>query len=456
MGTIQRPLNDRLAALGLKVPDILLPKSNVAMKKWATIACDQYTADRDYWTDVERIVGGSPSTLRLMMPEVYLNDSDEHQEARKADIKSCMDFYGQSVLDKPLNAPLLVKRTALGRTRHGLMMAIDLEEYDFKVGSSSKVRATEKTIEARLPPRVAIREEATFELPHILVLVDDPEKSIIEPLVKKAQDGVLKAKYNFDLMKNGGNLASWEVSEKDLEKVVTALEKNYSKESFVKRYGDAAKDKAPMLFGVGDGNHSLASAKAFWEKMKSKGASADHPARYAMVEINNVHDDGLIFEPIHRLVFNVGADHLVGYMLEFWNDAGEEADIFSDESKVPKDTNGHTILYKILGVTKYIFVKKPSRVLPVATLQAALDYAMTKLENSPKAEIDFIHGTDAIDKHCEERNDDCTINEGFIVPGMDKNDLFKTVVFDGVLPRKTFSMGEADEKRFYCELRKIT
>ena len=395
-------------------------------------------------------MGESPSTLRLIMPEVYLGDTPESQEQRTVDIQKCMNTYGDSALDKPRRALLLVERTALGRTRHGIMLAVDLEEYDFKVGSSSKVRATEKTIEARLPPRVAIRQDAIYELPHILVLVDDPDKTIVEPLVQQAKDGGLAPVYNFDLMKNGGSLKSWEVADKHLTKVIAALEKNYSKQEFTKRYGSDAESKPPMLFGVGDGNHSLASAKAFWNQLKEKGAGMDHPARHALIEINNVHDEGLIFEPIHRLVFDVpDVDACFTHMETFLNDAGEGA---SFAEKVPEGFSGH-VIECFHESKKFFLVEKPSRVLAVATLQAALDSYMKTLGEDTKCEIDFIHGTEAIEANTGKTHPQ---NVGFTVPAMDKNHLFKTVVFDGVLPRKTFSMGEADEKRFYCELRKIT
>eukprot|EP00398_MALV-I-01_sp_L67-1_P000740 gene740-311_t len=448
-------INQRLAALGLRAGGISLPSfahDADRMTKWAVIACDQYTSDRKFWEEAEEIVGKHPSTFNLMLPEVFLNDTKPEMERRRSSITLSMEDYSTGdVLAPAIDELVLVERTCMGRTRYGIMICVDLEAYDYNAGSTALVRASERTIQDRLPPRVEIRREAVYELPHVLVLVDDPDKTIVEPLVQKAKAGDFDTIYDFDLMKNGGHLKSWKVPDECLESFTQTLEDNYSKENFVKRYGEEAASKVPMLFAVGDGNHSLASAKAFWEQLKKQGADPEtHPARYALVEINNIHDEGLVFEPIHRLLFDVPdmsafLDHLVNFL----NQEGSSASVVDS---IPEGYEGHTVEIHYADQHKWLLVDKPIRVLAVATLQAAVDDYLSAFGNEAdnKPEIDFIHGTEAIEQHIGKG--DKASNIFLTVPGMAKSHLFKTVVFDGVLPRKTFSMGETDEKRHYCEV----
>jgi len=311
------------------------------------------------------------------------------------------------------------------------------------LGSKSLIKATEKTIPDRIPPRARIRKEAPIELPHIMVLIDDPDKKIIEPLATRCAE--YKKLYDFDLMQNGGHLTGWAIDEKATQHVVNGLKSLIEPAVYAKKYG-VPEDSAPMLFGVGDGNHSLATAKACWNELKANGAPMDHPARYALVEIENIHDEGIIFEPIHRLLFNVPAlDALLDSFVEFFNANGEEASFV--EAAPDKTPGAHCIQCVSAAKNGYLVIAKPSRVLEIASLQAAIDAHLAKGEEG--VTVAYIHGTEEIEAKKSDKN------IGFIVGPMPKNDLFKTVLFDGVLPKKTFSMGEADEKRFYMEAKMI-
>ena len=295
-------------SIGVLVPEVMLPPKGTDMMKWAVVACDQFTSQKEYWEEARKIIGDAPSTLDLILPEAYLGSPDEPE--RIAAIKANMkEYLKKGILQKQPQGFVLVERTANGNTRHGLVMALDLEEYDYSKGSGTLIRATEGTIVSRIPPRLKIREGAAVELPHILVLIDDPERTVIEPLVKKAEE--LPCLYDTDLMLGGGHISGRLVAgEGDVENVLAALTKLADKEAFEKKYGD----HPVLLFAMGDGNHSLATAKANWEKIKAalpEDERADHPARYALIELNNVHDEGIIFEPIHRVVFGVNGKILI-------------------------------------------------------------------------------------------------------------------------------------------------
>jgi len=317
-------------------------------------------------------VGDAPSTRYLMLPEVYLEAADRLE--READIPKKMKVAVDSVFAPPVKAPILVERKALGRTRLGVVISVDVEKYDFTLGSKSLIKATEKTIPDRIPPRARIRKEAPIELPHIMVLIDDPDKKVLEPLATRRAD--YKKVYDFDLMKNGGHLTGWAVDEKATQDLVDGLKSLIEPAAYAKKYG-VPEDSAPMLFGVGDGNHSLATAKACWNELKANGAPMDHPARFALVEIENIHDEGIIFEPIHRLVFNVPSlDALMDSFIEFFNANGEDAKFVET---APEQTAGmHCI--QCVSATKngYLLIRKPSRVLEIASLQAAIDAHLAK------------------------------------------------------------------------------
>ncbi len=288
--------------LGIQIPQVYLPKPGTDLTKWAVIACDQFTSQPEYWNDVEKIVGAAPSTLNLTFPEVYLEKPGGEERIRN--IQSCMHKYMDEGILQPYDGLVYVERTVAGKTRKGVVLCLDLEAYDYNKGSSSLIRATEGTIVDRLPPRMKIREGALLELPHILVLIDDPNRTVIEPL--SAAKSKLEKLYDFDLMLKSGHLAGYAVNEEFENQVVEALRGLANPETFSAKYG-IDKNQPVLLFAMGDGNHSLATAKAIWEKMKPQ-VGMDHPSRYALVEIENVHDEGLEFEPIHRVLFGLKKD----------------------------------------------------------------------------------------------------------------------------------------------------
>ncbi len=432
--------------IGIQIPQVYLPKKGTNLTKWAVIACDQFTSQPEYWQQVERLVGDSPSTLSLILPEVYLEKPGQDERVQR--IQTIMrEFLAKGILQ--LRQGLIyVERTVNGKTRKGILLCLDLECYDYTKGSTSLIRATEGTIVERLPPRMKIRQGAALELPHILVLIDDPLGTLIEPL-DKAKDKLEKL-YDFELMLGSGHLSGFAVSETVEDNVITALRGLAKPETFAARYG-IGEDKPVLLFAMGDGNHSLATAKAVWEEMKPQ-VGMQHPARYALVEIENVHDEGLAFEPIHRVLFGLNGDLFAALKSHFGVDftyapvaSAEEMVRRVDEAKFPPQVVGLVGGSREFGVVEIV---NPSSNLPVGTLQAFLD---PFLKEGGAERIDYVHGVDVV----------CMLgaqagNAGFYLPGMDKSDLFKTVVLEGVLPRKTFSMGAAREKRFYMECRRIS
>lgn len=437
-------------SIGVRVPRVYLPAKNIDLTRWAVVACDQYTSEPEYWERVASIVGDAPSTLHLTLPEIYLGAADEPDRIR--DIQAHMLQYLENHLLEPYNNFIYVERQAAGKMRKGLILCLDLEKYDYTKGSQSLIRATEGTIIERLPPRMKIREGAALELPHILVLIDDPDCTVIEPLAELVRQNseALEKAYDFDLMMDSGHLTGYRVIDGAVEDgVFHALETLANPAVFAPKYGVDPKS-CPLLFAVGDGNHSLATAKAVWEKMKPV-VGMDHPARYALVEIENVHDDGLEFEPIHRVAFNLKGDLLddlkdyysTGFTYTACADCLEMIDIV-ERTQNPIQAFGVVINHRF-GVVE---INDPIYNLTVETLQPFLD----DLISSKKAErIDYVHGQCVVCKLSAQKD-----TVGFLLPHMDKSDLFKTVILDGALPRKTFSMGEAREKRFYMEARRIS
>ena len=434
--------------IGIGVPQTYLPKAGTDLTKWAVIACDQFTSQPDYWQKAAELVGEAPSTLKLVLPEVYLEKPGEAERIQH--IQSSMRSYLDKGILQPHAGLIYVEREVAGRARKGIVLCLDLEQYDYTKGSTSLIRATEGTIVERLPPRMKIRQGAALELPHILVLIDDPMRTVIEPLAQ-AKTG-LESLYDFELMLGSGHLRGYAVSETLEARIVAALRNLAQPEVFAAKYG-VGKDKPVLLFAMGDGNHSLATAKAVWEKMKPQ-VGMDHPARYALVEIENVHDQGLEFEPIHRVLFGV-KKNMYAAMQQYFGSNFSHTSVANaqkmidqvDQASGPKQAIG--IIsdggWASFGVVE---ISHPSSNLPVGTLQAFLD-AFIKDGGADK--IDYVHGEEVVCQLGAQPG-----NAGFYVPGMNKSDLFKTVILDGALPRKTFSMGEAREKRFYMEARKIT
>lgn len=425
-------MNEKFNKLGFYPADILLPKE-ADMTKWSVVACDQFTSQPEYWADVENIVGEAPSALRLILPENYLNSPDVDQYIAK--INESMKAYMAQGVFKTLEESLVyIERTQSdGSIRHGLIGMIDLDQYDFTPGSGALVRATEGTVIERIPPRVRVRKDAPVELPHVMVLIDDGDKTVIEPITAKTCE--MEKLYDFDLMKEGGNLKGWKLTEAQIDAVADALTQLASDESMEKKYG--MKGVAPLLFAVGDGNHSLATAKQCFEDQKKvtpESEWANLPSRFALVELVNNHDDALKFEPIHRVLFGVDPEKLLAAF------KAEYPESYEGQGE------GHVIAYTYEGHNGFITVPNPKVQLAVGTLQSFLD----KYIKETGCEVDYIHGDDVTDELGSKPG-----NIGFKLPAMGKDQLFKTVMADGVLPRKTFSMGHAQDKRYYTEARKI-
>ena len=415
-----------------KSADILIPQG-VDFGKWSVVACDQYSSKKDYWEKAKDIVGDSPSTLNIIFPEAYLNDDDS--DNRISNINATMKKYiDDGIFKEYKDSFIYVERMqSNGKCRKGIIGVIDLEEYDFSKGSQSKIRATEGTILDRIPPRQKIRRNATLELPHILMLIDDRECSVIEPI--GANKDKLEKIYDFDLMLDGGHIKGYCVNEELKSQILLGLDKLEDEKAFCEKY--EVSDKGVLLFAAGDGNHSLATAKSCWEELKqtlTKEERENHPARFALVELNNIHDDALEFEPIQRVVFNVNPKELLDEFMNYYPNSSFE------------DNGGQKIRYTYQGNEGTVYIKDAPSNLPVGTLQIFLDKYLE--ENG--GDIDYIHGDDVVRALTVEEN---TI--GFMVDAMKKNDLFTTVIKDGSLPRKTFSMGEAQDKRFYLECKKI-
>lgn len=413
-----------------KAGNILIPK-NVDMHKWSVVACDQYTSEPDYWNEVKNIVGKSPSTLNLTLPEIYLEDEDveERIESINENMKKMID---EDLFTEYKDSMIYLERTQSdGKIREGLMGIVDLEDYSYEVGSRTLIRATEKTVIERIPPRMKVRENALLELPHIMILIDDEKKEIIENLKNEVtEDDVV---YDFDLMQKGGHIKGYKLNDDTINEVISKLENLADKEYFEKKYD--VKDKGILLFAMGDGNHSLATAKACYEKLKSTMSEEEylnHPARYALVELVNLHSNALEFEAIHRVLFDVDVNDLINNLYNYY--------------EINENGDGQKFELITKDMDKTLYIKNPKSNIPVGSIQIFLDEYL----KSHKGKIDYIHGEDTTKELASKEN-----NLGIIFDAMSKNDLFKTVILDGALPRKTFSMGHSNDKRFYLEARKI-
>ncbi len=447
------PASEELSRLGLHVPEIYLPSPGIDFQSWAVVACDQYSSEKEYWEDVDRFVGSKPSTLRLIYPECYLEDGDKKE--RIANIQASMaEYLSRGFLASAGEGFMLVERkTPYEKSpRIGLVVSVDLERYRYGKDSRSIIRPTEGTIVERLPPRMAIRRGAPLELPHIMILMDDPLKSVIEPLYAKR--AYLPKLYDFDLMTNSGHLRGWQVRGEALfAEIAAALAPLADLDAFKAKYGS----EDLLLFAVGDGNHSLATAKAVWEEVKSSFAGrpdsahllATHPARFAMVELLNIYDEGLPFHPIHRVLFNIDENAFFSGIKSHGGRisrlrGGKEAFAACDAAD---DTGAHRIAYTSSLGSGLISFDAPVSKLAAGTIQQFLD---AYLATRPETSIDYIHGSGSLEALALKGG-----NLGLYLPPVDKASFFATVIQSGVMPRKTFSMGEAPEKRFYVEARKI-
>lgn len=416
--------------LPLKRANILLPK-DVDMTKWSVVACDQYTSEPEYWKEVEKEVGSSPSTLNLILPELYLEDTDVEDRIKKIN-KTMEEYLDDGIFDEYKDTMIYLERTQKdGKVREGLMAMVDLEDYSYEKGSQTLIRATEKTVIERIPPRLKVRENASLELPHIMILIDDEKKNIIESLKDKvtSEDVV----YDFDLMENGGHIKGYKLSDEVINGIESGLESLMDKDYFEKKYN--VKNKGVLLFAMGDGNHSLATAKANYENLKktmSEDEYLNNPARYALVEVVNLHSPALEFEPIHRVIFNTDVNNLVEELYKYYD--------------INEDGDGEYFELVTKDFDKRLYISNPKSNIAVGSIQMFLDDYLK--DHSGK--LDYIHGDETTRSMGSEEG-----NVGILFEAMPKEELFRTVILDGALPRKTFSMGHSYDKRYYLEARKI-
>ena len=416
--------------LPLKRANILLPK-DVDMTKWSVVACDQYTSEPEYWKEVEKEVGSSPSTLNLILPELYLEDTDVEDRIKKIN-KTMEEYLDESMFNEYKDTMIYLERTQKdGKVREGLMAMVDLEDYSYEKGSQTLIRATEKTVIERIPPRLKVRENASLELPHIMILIDDEKKNIIESLKDKvtSEDVV----YDFDLMENGGHIKGYKLSDEVINGIESGLESLMDKDYFEKKYN--VKNKGVLLFAMGDGNHSLATAKANYENLKktmSEDEYLNNPARYALVEVVNLHSPALEFEPIHRVIFNTDVNNLIEELYKYYD--------------INEDGDGEYFELVTKYFDKRLYISNPKSNIAVGSIQIFLDDYLK--DHSGK--LDYIHGDETTRSMGSEEG-----NVGILFEAMPKEELFRTVILDGALPRKTFSMGHSYDKRYYLEARKI-
>ena len=418
----------------MKIPfragNILIPKKT-DMTKWSVVACDQYTSEPEYWNEVTKIVGDAPSTLNLTLPEIYLEESDVNERIKRIN-ENMNKLLAEDFFNELEDSMIYLERTQSdGKVREGLMGIVDLEDYSYEVGSQTLIRATEKTVIERIPPRVKVRENAKLELPHIMILIDDEKKDIIESLKNKVTE--TDVVYDFDLMQNGGHIKGYKLNSDVINEIGTKLDKLADKDYFEKKYN--VHDKGILLFAMGDGNHSLATAKACYENLKktmSKEEYLNNPARYALVELVNLHSSALEFEAINRVVFDVDSKKLVEELNKYYT--------------INENGNGQEFELVTSNGIKKLYIENPKSNIAVGSIQIFLDEYLKN--NSGK--IDYIHGDDVTKELTLKGN-----NVGFIFKPMKKEELFRTVILDGALPRKTFSMGHSYDKRYYLEARKI-
>ncbi len=405
--------------------DILFPQVE-AMEKWAVIACDQFTSDPAYWDRVRKNAEGAPSTINLILPEAELGTEKEAEHTALIN-RTMAEYLKNDIFTTYENALVYIERTLEnGSVRKGLVGMVDLDAYDYSTGSTSAIRATERTVVERIPPRMRVRRDAPIELPHILMLADDHDKVLIEPIAQ--QKAELKELYDFELMEGGNRIRGWLVQGAAAEAFNARLTEYTA--TVGKKYEDL--EGVPMVFAVGDGNHSLATAKSCYEELKANHSDEDlsmHPARFALVELENIHDEAQVFEPIHRVIVKCDPKALLSALEQ---EACAEG--------------GFEVRWYIGKESGTVTLDKAKSQLAVGVLQGFLDEYLKTNEG----EIDYIHDDDALIALADQDN-----AIGFLLPAMEKSQLFRGVIADGILPRKTFSMGHSREKRYYLEGRKI-
>lgn len=418
--------------------DILLPAAGVPLDPWACIAVDQFTSQPEYWQRAEHLADGKPSTLHIVLPEAYLGTPQEAE--RLESIRRTMEEYRKTVLTRKVHGYVYVERTQMdGTVRQGLVGAVDLDAYDYAKGSKPAIRPSESTVVERIPPRLKVRRGATLETPHVMMLADDADCTLIEPIgLMKNQ---LPPLYDGELMLGGGHLRGWAVENPALiAGIDAALAALADPAAFARRW-PAAKGQQPMVLAVGDGNHSLATAKAYWEELKptlSEEQRRTHPARWCLAEVCNVHSPAIEIEPIHRVVFGVGAKELYA-ALDAWDQQQGSSTTMSDQRLRLADAHGESA----------VALANPPAPLTVGSVEAFLaDF----LPAHPGVTVDYIHGESTA---LALASDPAKPATAILLPDFAKADLFKGVVLGGVLPRKTFSMGHAEEKRYYIECRRI-
>jgi len=442
----------KLNELGLEVPSILLPK-NTDMTKWPVIACDQFTQDRDYWHKVKEYAEGAPSALNLIFPEVFLSDDDAPQ--RINNIHSKMKRYLQDgVFSAPAQGFIYIERdTPFQKKRRGLVAAVDLEKYDWLPQARHLIRCTEGTVPERLPPRMDIRRGAPLELPHVLLLIDDDTNSLLPALGEMVKNSA--PLYNTPLMMNSGNITGWFLEPETggqpsaaVSLIIKKLEELLRRS--VTRYN--APDKQPFLFAVGDGNHSLAAARGIWNEIKDADSGnimdVSAPLKYALVEIENIYDPAIEFEPIHRLVFEIGYEKIISLLSELPGFKCSSIDNLQKLSRLCKEPCAGN-KFGVICEERYALIETSSAGIATACLQPLLDkYA----KDNPHL-IDYIHDEEEVFRLSA--NLSCGKAAGILLPPVQKSGLFDTVARLGPLPRKSFSMGHSIEKRFYLECRKL-
>jgi hypothetical protein len=455
-----KELRQQFESLGLAIPEIMLPRG-VDLRQWAVIACDQFTQDRDYWEQVKSAAAGSPSALNLIFPEVFLSDGDSSR--RIAGIHQTMQRYlREGILSSPRRGCVYLERnTPFRRKRRGLVIAVDLEQYDWSPAARLLVRSTEGTVPERLPPRMDIRRNAPLETPHILLLIDDSADSLLPALGERAQKS--PPVYQSELMLNSGSVSGWFVDREDDLRFIAAQCEELVRRSLTRcRSGgtiaaSAESSQTPFLFAAGDGNHSLAAAKGIWEEYKKARASPggglpDHPCRYALVEIENIYDPAIAFEPIHRVVFGIGFDEALALLAELPDFSSRPVEDRRELVRLVGETAAGS-RFGLAAAGRYALIETGASGIATACLQPLLDRRLeTEAKSGDSFSIDYIHGEEELFRlaAASERR-----AAGILLPPVQKAGLFETVARTGPLPRKSFSMGEAEEKRFYLECRKL-